>query len=45
MFIKHHWGKPDGKQLEKQVDAVLLLKTRHWGLAQACPKDLDTIMT
>ena len=30
--LKHHWGKPDGKQLgkqlEKQVDVVELLKTR-----------------
>ena len=26
--LKHHWGKPDGKQLEKQIDIVLLIKTR-----------------
>jgi len=24
----HPWDKPDGKQLEKQVDVALLLKTR-----------------
>ena len=25
-ILQHHWGEPDGK---KQVDVVLLLKTRH----------------
>jgi len=27
-MLKHHWGEPDGKQLEKQVNVAVLLKTK-----------------
>jgi len=27
--LKHHWDEADGKELEKQFDVVVLLKTRR----------------